>query len=76
MEIQNNPALAFAIYASTASTAAIVALRNAGLVDDTIVKQLVENLTMCRQISGSEPRLIEHAELLMDMLLPQASGRS
>ena len=69
-EPPSNPAFAFAIYASTAATAAIVALRDANLIDGDEIKKLAENLTICRLVAGSEPRLIEHAELLLDMLLP------
>lgn len=75
MEVPNDdPALAFALYASTAATVAVAALRAAKLLDDAHVDQLVENLTLCRQISGGEPALIEHAELLLDVLLGPGEG--
>lgn len=66
---KDDPAFAFAMYASTASTIAVAALRNAGILDDQIIQSLVQNLTMCRTIAGNEPKLIEHAEHLTDMLL-------
>ena len=47
-EPPSNPAFAFAIYASTAATAAIVALRDANLIDGDEIKKLAENLTICR----------------------------
>ncbi len=75
-DMSNNPALAFAIYASTAATAAVAALREAGLIEEADVQRLVANLTLCRQISGDVPALIEHAELLTDILLDPAARKT
>ena len=66
---RNDPALAFAIYASSAATMAISALRAANIVNKEVIDQLVENLTRCRLHAGDDPVLIEHAELLTDLLL-------
>lgn len=67
-----NTALALAIYASTAATTCAIALRNAGLIDQANIDQLVTHLTRCRAIAGDEPAMIEHAELLTDLLLSAA----
>jgi len=67
-DFENNPELAFAIYASTAATLAVVKLKEAGLVSDDELAALVENLTICRRAAGQTPRLVEHAELLTDIL--------
>ncbi len=66
-----DPALAFALYASTAATMAISALRDAGLVDKATIDLLVASLTTSRRLAGNEPRMVEHAELLTDLLLSE-----
>ena len=64
----NDPALALAFYASTAATEAINVLRRHGLIDQSEVDNLITNLTVCRTIAGANPMVIEHAELLTDLL--------
>lgn len=63
-----NTALALAIYASTAATTSAIVLRNAGLLDQANIEQLITHLTNCRTLAGNEPIWIEHAELLTDLL--------
>ena len=70
-EMQEDPALAFALYASTAATMAISSLRAANLVDKTTINLLLASLTNCRPLIGTDPRLIEHTELLTDLLLEE-----
>ena len=65
---EGNPALALAIYASTAATEAINVLRRHGLIDQSEVDNLITSLTACRTIAGTNPMVIEHAELLTDIL--------
>ena len=65
---EGNPALALAIYASLAATEAINVLRRHGLIDQSEVDSLITNLTACRTIGGTNPMVIEHAELLTDIL--------
>lgn len=72
MNIENDPALALSLYASTAASAALVALKNMGRIEQANIDQLIQTLTICRKASGDEPMLIEHAELLLDMLLDQS----
>lgn len=73
-DFENNPELAFAVYASTASTVAIRALKEAGILQDETINELVKNLVICRQAAGQTPRLVEHAELLTDILLSGQEG--
>lgn len=68
-ETIEDPALAFALYASTAATMAISSLRAADLVDKMTISLLLASLTNCRPLIGNDPRLIEHTELLTDLLL-------
>jgi hypothetical protein len=75
----SEPALAFALYASTAATEAINALRRNGLIDESEVTNLIQVLTTCRTFAGSNPVLIEHAESLIDLLqvpIPKRGGPS
>lgn len=72
-EQTDRSALALAMYSSMAATMAVTALRKAEILQNGDVTYLVDFLTQTRQIAGKEPTLIEHAELLTDML--QASTR-
>lgn len=74
-EKTEDPALAFALYASTAATMAISSLRAADLVDNATINLLLASLTNCRPLIGNEPMLIEHAELLTDLLLEEDAQR-
>ena len=73
---EENPALALAIYAATAASVAVNALQRAKLIEQFEVDGLVEALTMCRQRAGDDPRVIELAEIVIDLLLdPSRTGR-
>ena len=65
----DDPALAFAVYAATAASFIANALRRHDLLTDEEIKTLVSNLTAARTKAGDNPYLIEVAELLTDTLL-------
>ena len=66
--VPSDPALAFALYASTAATFAVAALQEAGLLPDGQVQLLMQNLNACLGSVGPDPRVHEHGELLLDRL--------
>lgn len=73
---ENNPELAFAVYASTAATLAIDALRRAGLVNEGDIALLIDNLAICTQSAVQKPELAGHAEMLLDQLLSPTPPRT
>lgn len=73
---EENPALALAIFTATASSVAINTLQRANLIEQAEVDKLVQALTACRQRAGDDPRVVEIAEIVTDVLLdPSRTGR-
>lgn len=66
---KQTPEMTLAIYASTAATVAIKALIRTGMLSDEPIDELAENLRQCLRASRPSPRLEQHVELLIHMLL-------
>ena len=74
-EQSHGPALAFALFASTAAALAVRAIHDRGLLEDDRVGQLMTTLAACREMAGPmAPGLEEHAELLADILAGSGLG--